>query len=98
MSAFAIIVTVKLKPGTADAFRPLILNNAEAAVRDEPACQQFQVLCAEDAPETFIFYEVYDDAAALDSHRAQPHFKAYVEATKEMIAERTVRHCTVIKT
>ena len=56
------------------------------------------MLCAEDDPETFIFYEVYDDAAALETHRAQRHFKAYVEAAKEMIAERTVRHCTVIKT
>lgn len=98
MSAFAIIVTVKLKPGAADAFRPLILTNAEAAVRDEPTCQQFQVTGTEDDPETFIFYGVHDDAAALDSHRAQPHLEATVVATKDLIAERTVRHCTVIKT
>ena len=55
-------------------------------------------MCAKDDPETIIVYEVHDDAAALESHRAQPHFKATVEATKDMIAERTVRHCTVIKT
>lgn len=98
MSAFAIIVTVKLKPGAADDFRPLILANADAAVRDEPACRQFQVMCAKDDPETFIFTEVHDDVAALDSHRAQPHLEATVVATKDLIAERTVRHCTVIKT
>ena len=32
MSQFAIFVTIKLKPGTAEAFQALILENAEAAV------------------------------------------------------------------
>ena len=35
VSQFAIFVTIKLKPGTADAFQALIEENAEAAVRDE---------------------------------------------------------------
>ncbi|MBI2586095.1 MAG: hypothetical protein HYW28_09550 [Rhodospirillales bacterium] len=43
---FAIFVTIKLKPGTGKAFRPLILETAEAAVRDEEDCLQFQVLTA----------------------------------------------------
>ncbi len=95
MSQFAIFVTIKLKPGNADAFRPLILENAEAAVRDEDDCHQFQVLTDEADPETFYFYEVYTNAEALENHRQTPHFQKYDDASRDIIAERTIQRCTV---
>ena len=58
--AFAIIVKFTLKPGMADAFRPLILENAAASVRDEPTCRQFQVLNDEQNSEIIFLYEVYE--------------------------------------
>ncbi len=97
MSQFAIFVTIKLKPGLGDAFRPHILENAAAAVRDEPACHQFQVLTAEDDPDTYHFYEVYSDAAALDRHREQPHYKKFIAATQDMMAERIIARLSLIK-
>ena len=95
MSQFAIFVTIKLKPGTADDFRQLILENAEAAVRDEPACQQFQVLTDESDPEIFFFYEVYTDAAGLDTHRDTPHYQKYIKGSEDMIADRAIQRCTL---
>jgi len=97
MSQFAIFVTLKLKPGTGARFRPHILENATAAVRDEPDCHQFQVLTAEDDPDTYHFYEVYSDAAGLDRHREQPHYKKFIAATQEMIEERIIQRCSLIK-
>ena len=93
---FAIIVTIKLKPGMAARFRPHIEKNAATAVREEPDCHQFQVMTAIDDPDTFFFFEVYSDEMALERHRAQPHFLNYVESTSEMIAERIVQRCSVI--
>jgi|TARA_B100001971_G_C17820829_1_gene348847 autoinducer 2-degrading protein len=95
VSQFAIFVTIKLKPGNADAFRALILENAEAAVRDEEACQQFQVLNDESDPDTFFFYEVYSDAAGLDAHRETPHYQKYNNGSQDMIAERNIQRCTL---
>lgn len=95
---FAIIVTVKLKPGTGEAFRGHILKNAEASVREEADCHQFQVMTVLDEPDSFVFYEVYTDEAALERHRRQPHFQTYMQATGDMIAERGVKRCSVIKT
>ena len=95
MSQFAIFVTIKLKPGTADDFRQLILENAEAAVRDEPACQQFQVLTDESDPETFFFYEVYTDASGLENHRETPHYQKYMNGTEDMIQDRAIQRCTL---
>ncbi len=93
MSQFAIFVTIKLKPGTADAFRPLIEENAEAAVRGEPDCLQFQVMTAEDDPETYFFYEVYTGAESLEKHRETPHYRQYMAAAEDMIAERSIQRC-----
>ena len=95
VSKFAIFVTIKLKPGTAGDFRPLIEENAKAAVRDEPECHQFQVLTAEDDPDTFFFYEVYTDAAGLDNHRETPHYQKYIAASDAMIADRNIQRCTL---
>lgn len=96
MSQFAIFVTIKLKPGNAEAFRALILENAEAAIRDEDACRQFQILTDESDPDTFFFYEVYTDAAGLDYHRETPHYRKYMAATEDMIADRAIQRCGLI--
>jgi (4S)-4-hydroxy-5-phosphonooxypentane-2,3-dione isomerase len=97
LDSFAIFVTIKLKPGSGKAFRPLILENAEAALRDEEDCLQFQVLTAEGDADTYFFYEVYTEAAALDAHRETPHYKKYMAAAGPMIAERSIQRCTLIK-
>ena len=95
--AFAIIVKFTLKPGMAKSFAPLIMENATASVRDEPTCQQFQVLHDEQNPEIVFLYEVYDNAAALDAHRETPHFKKFIEAAEEMISDREVQRCTLLQ-
>ncbi len=98
MNPFAILVTIKLKPGMGDAFRPIIMENGAASVRDEPGCQQFQIMTAEDDPDSYFFYEVYDSAEAFETHHRQPHFLKFREETQEMIAERAIQRCTVLKT
>ena len=95
MSQFAIFVTIKLKPGNAEEFHKMILENAEAAPRDEAECHQFQVLTAEDDPDTYFFYEVYDSASSLDRHRETPHYQKYMSGTEHMIEDRAIQRCTL---
>ena len=96
MNRFAIFVTVKLKPGMADQFRPIIEENAAAAVRDEPECRQFHVLQNNEDPDTFHFYEVYTEAGSLDAHRDTPHYKKYDTGTASMIAEKSIQRVSVL--
>ncbi len=96
MSQFAIFVTIKLNPGTADDFRPLIEENAAAAVRDEEDCLRFDVLRAEDDPDTFFFYEVYTSAEGLEKHRETPHYRKYIAATEDMIQDRAIQRCDLL--
>jgi autoinducer 2-degrading protein len=95
VSRFAIVVTIKLHAGKAEEFKPHILANAAAAVRDEPDCHLFHVLQSEDDADTFLFYEVYTDAASLDVHREQPHFKKFYQDANHMVAQRSIQRVTV---
>ncbi len=95
MSHFAIIVTIKLRPGTATEFRQLILVNA-AASRREPDCHRFDVLVSEEDENTLFFYEEYTNAEALEAHRDTPHFKTFREATDGMVLDRKIQRCSVL--
>ena len=97
MSQFAIFVTVKVKPGMGDQFKEFILENATAAVRDEPECHEFRVLNTEGDAETFHFFEVYTNAAALDVHRETPHYKKFAEGTADMVLEKEIQPLTVLQ-
>ena len=94
---FTIIVTIKLEPGSASAFKPIILENAEASVRDEPGCHQFQVLHDESSPDTIILYEVYDDEAAFEAHKQTPHFAKFDQTGKPMVTEASIQRCVLMK-
>ncbi len=96
MDRFAILVTVKLKPGNAEVFKPIIEANAIGAVRDEPDCHLFHVMQSNDDPDTFMFYEIYTNEAALDAHRLTPHYKKFAIEGEHMFESRDIRKVTVL--
>jgi autoinducer 2-degrading protein len=78
-------VTVHVKPEHASEFFALARHNAEQSVQ-EPGCLRFDIVQDRDDPHCFRYYEVYQDDAALVSHRATPHFKRYFETTQSWMA------------
>jgi (4S)-4-hydroxy-5-phosphonooxypentane-2,3-dione isomerase len=94
---FAVVVTFQLKPGSAAAFHPIIIENAETSVRSEPGCDQFQVLHDEADPDKIVLYEVYADEAAFDAHLKTPHFAIFERDGKPMIVEADIQRCTLLK-
>ncbi|MDX8354118.1 putative quinol monooxygenase [Cognatiyoonia sp. IB215182] len=87
---YAVCVTLTLKPGKADEFMPLMLENARISLRDEPDCHQFSVATNSQEPEAVFLYELYSDSAAFDAHLTSAHFRAFDTATNDLVAERTV--------
>ena len=71
-----IAVTYQLRPGRVDEALPLFRALAEAT-RREPGCRMYHVHRSVTDPDRFFLYEQYDDQAALDAHRAAPHFQQY---------------------
>jgi hypothetical protein len=47
--------------------------------RQEAGCLRFDVLRCPKQVNKFFFYEIYVDAAAIEVHKAQPHFKAWTD-------------------
>ncbi|MDF1610201.1 putative quinol monooxygenase [Hoeflea sp. YIM 152468] len=88
---FAVVVTFKIKAGMINEFMPLMLENAQASLRDEPACHQFDVCTDAAQPDSVFLYEIYSDLAGFDAHRQTPHFKKFDAAVSQMIESKDVR-------
>jgi quinol monooxygenase YgiN len=83
MSRLVLVVNVTVKPGHTERLRPAMLENAANSAK-EPGCRQFDVSVSQDDQNSFIFYEVYDDEAALAEHRQTPHFLKYWNLMQEL--------------
>jgi len=73
-----IIVQAQIQPDRWDEFWPMIVANAEAS-RQEPGCLRFDVLRSQDDPHAVFFYEVYENAAAIDHHKQQAHYQKWAD-------------------
>jgi (4S)-4-hydroxy-5-phosphonooxypentane-2,3-dione isomerase len=91
MALFVLIAELQVKPDSVAKFVPLILANAQASVKNEPGCLQFDVTQQNDDPTKFSLYEVYTDAAAFEAHGKMPHVQEFFAASKDMIANRGAR-------
>jgi quinol monooxygenase YgiN len=56
--------------------------------RKEPGCLMFQVHRHKTDPRRFFIYEQYKDDAALEAHRATPHFLQYVKKELPRVGDR----------
>lgn len=95
MSRFALLVTIRVLPDAIDKFRARILEAAAAAVREEEHCHRFEVAQDEESPDTFVLFEVYTNAAALEHHHTTPHFLSFGQDCGPMIVEKTKRRLTL---
>lgn len=86
----AVCVAIRLHPGQAEAFLPMMRANARASLAREPGCRAFDLCTDPDRPEAVFLYELYDDAAAFAAHMATDHFREFDAATAGMIAEKRV--------
>ncbi|HEU4924257.1 MAG TPA: putative quinol monooxygenase [Burkholderiales bacterium] len=85
--SFVLVVNIRIKPESVDAFMKLLKENA-AAARKEPGCRQFDVLVDPKDRTQVMLYEVYDDEKAFEAHQQTPHFKKYVAEAVPLLAAR----------
>lgn len=88
MEKFVLIVEFDVEQESVARFTEIIARNAQASVRDEPGCHQFDVLHQAGQPTRFVLYEMYDDEDAFEAHRATPHFAAFNDQAADMIVNR----------
>jgi quinol monooxygenase YgiN len=56
--------------------------------RKEPGCVMYQVHRHKTEGRRFLVYEQYKDDAALEAHRASPHFLQYAKKDLPKLADR----------
>ncbi|MFO0909406.1 MAG: putative quinol monooxygenase [Isosphaeraceae bacterium] len=71
-----VAVTYVIQPGREEEAVGLF-QALTAATRAEPGCRFYLAHRSTTDPRKFFLYEQYDDEAALDAHRASPHFDQY---------------------
>ena len=80
----AMWVKVRIKPDERKRFLAAIEHDALGSERDEPGCLRFNVLQDEGDENVYYFFEVYKDQAALEAHRAMPHYAVWRAAADSL--------------
>lgn len=92
----AIWVKARVKPEERQRFLAAIEQDALGSERDEPGCLRFNVLRDEKDENLYYFFEVYKDQAALDAHRAAPHYAVWRAAADTLEGPTEAVRCTTV--
>jgi len=79
MSKVTVVAKVRAAKGKGDALAALLVEQAAAVRSAEPGCLVYRPHRSTKDPEVFLFYEIYQDDAAVDAHRKAPHLAAFRE-------------------
>ncbi|HSA92789.1 MAG TPA: putative quinol monooxygenase [Terriglobales bacterium] len=83
-----LVVGWTAKPGKEDEVARLFRTLQEES-RKEPGCLLYVAQRHRDDPARFLVYEQYKDDAALEAHRATPHFLEIARGELPRVADRT---------
>ena len=83
-------VDIDVVPGQIDNYLAALKENGAASVK-EPGCRELDIAVSQKDPNHVFLFEVYDNAAAVETHTATEHFKKYKAATKDMVVKREAK-------
>jgi autoinducer 2-degrading protein len=86
----------RIKPELRQRFLKAIEADALGSERDEPGCLRFNVLQDAQDENVYYFYEVYKDQAALEAHRAMPHYAVWRAAVDTLDGSTEAIRCQTV--
>lgn len=89
-------VKVRVKPEARERFLKAIEVDALGSERDEPGCLRFNVLRDAQDQNVYYFFEVYRDEAALEAHRAAPHYAVWRAAADTLDGPTEATRCSTV--
>ena len=78
-NVLTVVAKIRAAKGKGDALAALLAEQAAAVRQAEPGCLVYRAHRSTKDPDVFLFYEMYQDDAALDAHRKAPHLAAFRE-------------------
>jgi quinol monooxygenase YgiN len=91
-----IVGTIEIAPGRRNQFLPLLMAHKARCLKDEPGTLQFEILTSHEDKTKVHLYEVYEDAAAFDTHRNGPSMAQFREESAGMIGKIDLAKCAVV--
>jgi quinol monooxygenase YgiN len=82
---FGLVVRFVLKPGREGAFDELTEKTVAEIQQHEPGTLVYLCHHVDGAPSERIFYELYRDRGAFETHEAQPHVQRFLDARGPML-------------
>jgi autoinducer 2-degrading protein len=79
-------VHVRVRPGQADDFLAVTLDNARASLT-EPGVLRFDVIQDQEDPGHVVLVEVYRDDGASAAHKQTAHYATWRDRVADMLAE-----------
>ena len=76
-SALVVVARIRAAKGKGDALAALLTEQVAVVRKAEPRCLVYRLHRSSKDADLFLFYEVYEDEAALEAHRKAPHLAAY---------------------
>jgi quinol monooxygenase YgiN len=92
---FALVVRFTVRTGAEASFDDLVSRTADAIREREPGTLVYACHRVEDAPQQRIFYELYRDRAAFNTHEQQDHVRAFLTAREQMLESTAVDFMTL---
>jgi quinol monooxygenase YgiN len=80
----------------ARAFFKAIEADARGSERDEPGCLRFNVMRDQQDQNVYYFFEVYRGEAALEAHRAAPHYAVWRAAADTLDGSPQATRCDTV--
>ncbi len=87
---FVMAVDYDIVPAEIGNYLAALKENGAASVK-EPGCREFDIAVSQKDPNHVFILEVYDNAAAVEAHRATDHFKKYQATMANMVVKREAR-------
>ena len=85
------------KPGKVQTVLEQLRQMGELVQEREPGCILYQVSRSQENPDFLLLYEQYVDQAAVEAHRATPHFQSYIlDTIIPMLEKREVEYFDLI--
>lgn len=88
---------ITLKPECREAFLAAVREEMRESLRVEPGVVALYMVADENNENKLTFFEIYADDEAYQKHRDTPHFKKYIETTKDMAVSKKVIRVTPLE-
>ena len=84
-ASHVVIAEFEVRPERFAEFIALARRFSVECVESEPGCWQFDVVELATTPSGVLFYEAYDDVAAVEAHCHTPHLAAFKKSFKDLV-------------